>query len=116
MLSFLFDEDFRGAIVTGLQAHYPQIEILRVVDIGLAGSDDDVLLEWAATEGHVLVSHDVNTMSDSANRRLVLGLPISGLILASQSLSIATTIHDLGFAASVCMPDELENSILWLPL
>jgi uncharacterized protein with PIN domain len=37
----------------------PMLDIVRVQDIELSGKDDPTILEWAAQEGRVLLTHDV---------------------------------------------------------
>jgi predicted nuclease of predicted toxin-antitoxin system len=36
----------------------PDIDIIRVQDVGLSGEDDPIVLEWAAQEGRILLTHD----------------------------------------------------------
>jgi hypothetical protein len=116
MLAFLTDEDLRGPIVDGLRLHHPEIDVVRTVDEGLGGMDDDVLLSWAVANGRVLVSHDVSTMINAAKLRLASGLAMSGLIVIPQSLGVGKSIADLRFAAEVSSPEEMKGATVWLPL
>jgi hypothetical protein len=116
MLFFLTDEDVRGAIIDGLRLHHPELDVVRAVEIGLGGMDDDVLLGWAAENGRVTVSHDVNTMIFAANRRLASGVAMSGLIVVPQSLSTAKAIADLAYVAEFATAAEMQNVTAWLPL
>ena len=38
------------------------VDIVRVQDVGLAGSPDPAILAWAASEGRVLLTHDRETV------------------------------------------------------
>lgn len=116
MLFFPTDEDVRGAIIDGLRLHYPELDVVRTVEIGLGGMDDDVLLGWAAENSRVTVSHDVNTMIYAANRRLASGVAMSGLIVVPQSLPTAKAIADLACVADVTTDAEMQNVTVWLPL
>jgi len=116
MLSFLTDEDLHGPIVDGLRLHHPDLDVVRAVEAGLSGLDDDMLLDWAAQHGRIMVSHDVSTMTDSANHRVSSGLKMSGLIVVPQSLGTARAIADLHFVADVSTNEEMENATVWLPL
>jgi predicted nuclease of predicted toxin-antitoxin system len=62
MLRLAADENFNGDIVRGLLRRNPQIDIVRVQDVGLSGGDDATVLEWAAQESRIVVTHDVSTL------------------------------------------------------
>ena len=51
MLRFVADEDFTRAIVRGVLRARPDIDLVRVQDVGLRTQEDAVVLNWAATEG-----------------------------------------------------------------
>ena len=56
------DENFNNNIVRGLLRRKPELDIVRVQDVGLSGADDSAILEWEAHEGRVLLTHDVSTI------------------------------------------------------
>lgn len=60
MLRLLADEDFNNQIVRGILRRRPEIDIVRVQDVGLSETDDRVILEWAAQQGRILLTHDVD--------------------------------------------------------
>ena len=53
----------------GLLRRRPEIDIVTVQDAGLSGIDDPSLLEWAAREGRILLTHDMTTMTHHAYER-----------------------------------------------
>ena len=55
MLRLAADENFNMHIVNGILRRLPDVDIVRVQDAGLAGSDDPTVLNWAASEGRVLL-------------------------------------------------------------
>jgi hypothetical protein len=116
MLSYLTDEDMRGAIIDGLRLHHPGVKVLRAIEVGLSGRDDDEVLAWAAANGRVTVSHDVNTMIEAVNMRLAAGHAMSGLIVVPQSLGTGQVIADLAFVATVSTEAEMKDATVWLPL
>ena len=59
VLRFLADEDFDNDIVRGMLRRLSRMDIVRVQDVGLSGALDPRVLEWAAREGRVLLTHDV---------------------------------------------------------
>ena len=48
MLRLLADENFNGDIVRALLLRQPDLDIVRVQDVDLAGVDDPDILAWAA--------------------------------------------------------------------
>ena len=46
-MKLLADENFRGAIVRGLLRQRPDLDLVRVPDIGLGEADDPMILAWA---------------------------------------------------------------------
>jgi len=48
MLRLLADENFNNQIVRGILRQRPEIDIVRVQDVDLSETDDQVILEWAA--------------------------------------------------------------------
>ena len=65
MLRFVADEDFTRVIVRGVLRACSDIDLVRAQDVGLRMQEDAVVLNWAATEGRVLLTHDVQTMRSS---------------------------------------------------
>ena len=63
MLRLLADENFNNQIVRGILRRRPEIDMVRVQDVGLSNTDDRVILEWAAQQGRILLTHDVETMT-----------------------------------------------------
>lgn len=53
-MRLLTDENFNGAILRGLVRRLPELDIVRVQDVGLIHTDDPDILEWAANEGRIL--------------------------------------------------------------
>lgn len=116
MLLLLTDEDIRGPIIDGLRLHHPELDVVRAVEAGLGGLDDDVVLDWAVANGRVVVSHDVNTMIDVANRRVAAGESMSGLIVVPQGLGIGRAITELRVVAELATDEEMHGATIWLPV
>ena len=66
MLRFISDENFNGDIVRGLFLRQPDLDLLRVQDVGLGTVDDPTILSWAAKNNRLLLTHDRATMPDFA--------------------------------------------------
>ena len=63
MLLLAADENFDNDIVRGLLRRRPDIDIVRVQDVGLSGASDPIILEWAAEQQRLLLTHDVATIT-----------------------------------------------------
>lgn len=66
MLLLVSDENFNDDIVRGLLRRKPDLDIVRVQDVGLRGADDPSVLEWAAREDRVVLTHDAAMMAHYA--------------------------------------------------
>jgi len=111
------DENFNSNIVRGLLRRKPDVDIVRIQDVGLSGADDPTVLEWAAQHGRVLVTHDVSTLSKHAHERVATGQPMPGVFEVSTSLSIASAIDDLLTGGASC-PSKIKDAkgcIRWQP-
>ncbi len=115
MLRFAIDENFNNNIARGLLRRNPELDIVRVQDVGLSGEDDPTILEWAANERRVLLTHDVTTMTKHAYRRIEIGRLMSGVFQVGQSVSIGRIIEDVLLIAECSLEGEWEGRIGYLP-
>lgn len=115
-IPFAADENFDGKIVRGLMRRDPHIDIVRIQDIGLAGADDPKILEWAAGEGRVLLTHDVATITHYAYERVREGKPMPGVIEVGAAVTVGRSIEDLLLMAECGFEGEMEGQIVYLPL
>jgi hypothetical protein len=116
MLRLVTDEDFNNRILRGLLRRRPDLDILRVQDAGLVGRGDAEVLEWAARERRVLLTHDVTTMKQAVAERRAASLPMPGVFEVGQQLPIAQAIEDILLLAECSLESEWEGQIIFLPL
>ncbi|MGH9898353.1 MAG: DUF5615 family PIN-like protein [Pyrinomonadaceae bacterium] len=116
MLQLLSDEDFNNRILRGLRRRLPTLDIVRVQEVGLLTHSDPEVLEWAAQEGRVLLTHDVATMIKYAYNRITDGLPMPGVIAISQYLQISVAIDELEILANCSLEGEWQGQVVHLPL
>jgi hypothetical protein len=116
MLSFGADENFNIHIVNGVLRRLPTADIVRVQDAGLERADDPTVLEWAASEGRVLLSHDVNTLTAFAYERVAQGLLMPGVFEVSLKVPISDAIEDILLLAECSLEGEWEGQVNYLPL
>jgi hypothetical protein len=116
VLRFAADESLNNNILRALLRRNPALEIVSVRSVGLAGADDEAVLEWAAREGRVVLTHDVKTMVGHAYQRVKAGKTMPGVFEISRSAPIAVVVKDLLFLADCSKENEWEGQVLYVPL
>jgi hypothetical protein len=116
MLKLAVDEDLDNRIIWGLLLRVPDVDIKRVQDAGLSGIKDPAILEWAAKEGRILITHDRQTMIMHANKRVSAGMPMTGLVVIKQGAKIGWVIDDLVIILGATSSDEWNNLVEYVPL
>ena len=116
MLLLVSDENFNNDIVRGLLRRKPDLDIVRVQDVGLRGADDPLVLEWAANEGRVLLTHDAGTMSHFAYERVKAGKSMPGVVEVADDLPIGQVIDDIILLADYSETGEWDGQVIYLPL
>lgn len=74
------------------------------------------MLEWAATENFILLTHDVHTITKHAYDRIRAGLPMPGVIEVRDDLPIGQAIEEILIVLLASKPEELANRITYIPL
>ena len=116
MLRLLADENFNGRILRALRRQIPDLDVVRTQDTPLYGTDDQTLLQFAADEGRVLLTHDIETLVGYAWERVRSGMAMPGVIVALTNRPIGQVIEDLEVLLLASWSDELESQIRFLPL
>jgi hypothetical protein len=115
VLRLLSDENFNGNIVRGLFLRQPNLDLLRVQDVNLLNVDDPEILEWAANNNRILLTHDRATMPDFAYERLSRNQSMAGMFVISDRMAVRQAIDDLLLIADVTEQTEWKSQILYLP-
>jgi hypothetical protein len=116
MLRLLADENFNNNIVRGLLRRRPTLDIVRVQDTALSGSDDPTLLAWAAAEDRILLTHDVSTITRYAYERVERGLHMPGVFEVSRAVPLGRAIEDILLLVECSLDNEWEGQVQYLPL
>ncbi|RMI04831.1 MAG: hypothetical protein D6681_09065 [Calditrichaeota bacterium] len=116
MIRFAADENFNNDILRGMLRRKPDLDIVRVQDVGLSGADDETILEWAAQENRVLLTHDVSTITRYAYERVRAKKPMPGVFEVNRNVPIGTAIEDLLLIAECSFEGEWEGQVRYLPL
>lgn len=116
MARLAFDENFDARIVAGLLRRKPDLDGLFIRDAGLAAAPDPVVLEWAAREGFVLLTHDRAPLVGFAYERIVRGEPMSGVIAVNAQCPIGRAVDDLLLLLECTLDDEWADHVFFVPL
>jgi len=112
----LADENFNNDIVRGVRRRLASVDIVRVQDAGLSGADDQAVLQWAADEGRILLTHDVATMTRYAYDRVRANLRMPGIFEVGRQVSVRVAIDEIILLAECSLEGEWEGQVRYLPL
>jgi predicted nuclease of predicted toxin-antitoxin system len=113
---FAADENLNNQIIRALMLRVPDLDIVRVQDAGLAGMDDPTVLDWAAGENRVLLTHDVRTMTGYVYERLRAGKPMPGVVAIRSDIPVASVIETLMLMIGASFTEEWDSQIRYIPL
>ena len=116
MFKLAADHNVDGDILRGIRRRVPDVDLVRAVDAGLSAATDPEILEWAAVERRVLITHDASTMVAFAYQRLSQGLPLSGVLVIGSRVSVGRAIEDLVTIVECTTVDEWKDRVLYVPL
>ena len=116
MLRLLADENFNGDIVRGLLLRQPDLDIVRVQDVGLGGADDPDILGWAAENNRIVLTHDRATMSDYAYERVAAGEAMAGVFILNDRFPVGRAIEEILLMAACTEQAEWSGRAVHVPL
>jgi len=116
MLRLLADENFNGDIVRGLRLRLADFDIVRVQDVGLAGAEDPDILQWAAENGRILLTHDRATMPDFAYERVAAGDAMPGVFVLNDRFPIGQAIEEILLMDACSEQANWNGLVIHLPL
>ena len=106
MLRFLADQNFDGDIIRGLLRSLPDLDVLSAHQAGLSEASDPELLEWAASQERVILTHDRRTMPDHASDRIRARLRMCGLVIVPLRFALAQAIEEIGLIGACSLEGE----------
>jgi hypothetical protein len=116
VIRFAADENFSGVIVRALKRRRPGLDIVRIQDTDIAGSDDPTLLAWAAQEQRIILTHDQSTIPNFVAERVKMNLPVSGVFVVPSGAPVKQVIVDIEDILDFSLEGEYENQVRYLPL
>jgi predicted nuclease of predicted toxin-antitoxin system len=116
MIRLLIDQNFNEHIIVGLVRRGTTLDLVHVRDVGLSAAPDAAILEWAANQGRVLLTHDRRTIPRFAYARVVAGQPMPGVFLVSDDMAIGQAIDEILLAVHCLDPEECKDLVKYFPL
>jgi len=116
MLRLVTDANFNGDIARGLLLRQPNLDIVRVQDVGLADAADQDILTWAAENGRILLTHDRATMPGFAFDRILEGLGMAGVFVLNDRFPVSSAIEEILLLATSSDHPDWNGRVLYLPL
>lgn len=115
-LRFLSDHDFRESILRGVLRREPTVEITRLRDVELERLPDEQVLEYAASQALILLTHDENTMIAAAYGRVAAGLPMAGVFVSHQDDPVGPIIEGLLLLWGASEMEEWRDRVIYVPV
>jgi hypothetical protein len=115
MLKLAADENFNNDIVAAVRQRRPDLDLVTVQEAGLRAAPDEDVLEWAASEGRVLLTHDVTTMTRHTYDRIRAGQKMPGVLEVSTSAPYSVLIEDILILVDCSIEGEWEWQVRYLP-
>ena len=116
MFRLFADENFDNDVLRALEREGAAVEVHRVQDIGLYRAKDPIILERAAAEEAIVLTHDRKTMPNFAYARVSAGQPMSGVWVVRNTLSVPDAVAELTLLLACSDPAEWRDRVLYLPL
>jgi predicted nuclease of predicted toxin-antitoxin system len=108
------DQHVPRAISVGLRLR--GVDVVTAFEDGTSEMNDSELLNRASELGRVLFTQDDDLLAEAAARQKD-GRLFNGVIYAHQlRIAIGTCVSDLEIIANAAEPNELINTVIFLPL
>lgn len=115
MIRFQADADLDRRIVETLWRREPALDIVTAEESRLHGMPDPQVLDYSASVGRVLITHDKSTMPEHFADRVRSGMSCPGVLVASKRAPIAEIAESIVLIWSASEPAEWEAQVRHLP-
>ncbi|MGI8588889.1 MAG: DUF5615 family PIN-like protein [Chloroflexia bacterium] len=117
MWRLALDQNFNEVLLRAVkQIHNePDLDVVRLVSFGLSQAPDAVVLEWAARQGRILLTHDAKTIPPLPHARVTAGLAMPGVILVRRTAPNGAVIEDLCILLGASRSQEWQGRVERLP-
>jgi hypothetical protein len=115
LIRFQADADVHHGIVVAVLRREPAIDFASAADTKLEGVADPDVLELAAVQGRILVTHDRRTMIEYFRRRLEGGKSSPGVFLVSQFAPLGPVVEALVMVWAASEAAEWRDQVHHVP-
>jgi len=112
---FQADAGVHHRIVVAVRRREPAIDFASAVHSELAGVPDPDILEIAASQGRILITHDRQTMLEHFRRRLEEGKSSPGVFLVSQFAPLGPVVEAIVMVWAASDAVEWRDQVHHLP-
>src|SRR5260370_21456233 len=116
MIRLLVDQNFNQHIVDGLVRRDSSLDLVHVRGVGLAAASDATILDWAASQGRILLTHDRRTIPRFAYARVTAGQPMPRVFLIIDDMPIRPAIDEILLAVHCLASEECKDLVRYFPL
>ncbi len=103
-------------MLRGVWRRIPDASFTRVQDTEIAGADDPQVLEYAAEQVCILLTHDSNTMSRYFYERVKAELPVPGVFLVHRQTPVGQVVDALELLMLASDESEWAGKLTYVPL
>ncbi len=114
-ISFQADNDLKVDIVKAVRRQEPSVDFASAQEAGLGGVGDPEVLDMAARQDRVLVSHDRRTMLDHFRSHLSARKSSPGVLIVSQGAPVGLVVEAIVYVWLLADPLELRDQAYYLP-
>jgi hypothetical protein len=115
MIRFQADADLDHKIVQAARKSEPSMDFASALDSGLERVPDPEVLELAASQNRILVTHDRRTMPGYFRSRLAQGKSSPGVFLVSQFAALGPVVEALVTVWAASEPSDWRNQMRHVP-
>lgn len=115
MIRFQADADLSHDIVLAVRRREPTIDFASALEGGIVGLRDPEVLEIAAQQQRILITHDRRTIPGHFRDLLDAGKSSPGVFIVSQFESIAAVVEALVMVWAASEPADWRYQIRHLP-
>ena len=115
-IKFQADADLNQNIVNAVIRINSEINFQTATNANLRGLKDDKVLELAANQKRILVSHDQRTMPTHFSKFLEENNKSYGVVIVPKRLSIMDVTEDIILIWEACTKQDWIDRIHFLPL
>jgi uncharacterized protein DUF5615 len=116
-VKWLADENFRNAIIRGILRQTPTFDIIRAQDIPqVSGKDDRALLEFATSEGRIVVTHDLSTMIPAMRSQMAHQRRCAPIVFVPDMLPVGAAAEDILLLDECAREADWAAGVIYIPL